>query len=337
MDDDDLNLIMMRNEDELKVFQQMDKDREQYDTYGPNKRFPRLLSEAELPEIYMTDDAPVVEEIEEPVGRGARERTRVKYDDGLTEEQWLEAVDNDEDSIEAAIARKDAKLSRRNANKAKRVGDLTSPMPSRDSSESPAPKRRGRKPKAEKRKADDASLDGDSVSAPRKRGRPTPNKIQETLSPEDRATLQKVLNTVYEAFNDLEEESADGKLPRGIIDPFIELPDKFDYPDYYQIIKNPICMNNIKRKINRKEYQNLRQFRQDVALLCNNCRTYNEDGSTLYKDANMIERTCVDKLREATQPYPAFQDFDDALSTNGGPSTAPVSSVGTPLAGPIRK
>jgi hypothetical protein len=34
-----------------------------------------------------------------------------KYDDGLTEEQWLMAVDADDDSIEAAIARKEARLS----------------------------------------------------------------------------------------------------------------------------------------------------------------------------------------------------------------------------------
>jgi ATP-dependent helicase STH1/SNF2 len=32
--------------------------------------------------------------------RGARERTRVKYDDGFTEEQWLNAIDDDEDSPE---------------------------------------------------------------------------------------------------------------------------------------------------------------------------------------------------------------------------------------------
>jgi hypothetical protein len=33
-------------------------------------------------------------------GRGARERKVTKYDDGLTEEQWLMAVDADDDSIE---------------------------------------------------------------------------------------------------------------------------------------------------------------------------------------------------------------------------------------------
>ncbi|KAH7087413.1 SNF2 family N-terminal domain-containing protein [Paraphoma chrysanthemicola] len=329
MDDDDLNLIMMRNEDEFKLFQEMDRKRLAEDPYGPGKPLGRLIGESELPDIYLNDADPIVEEKDDgPVGRGARERTRVKYDDGLTEEQWLEAVDNDEDTIEAAIARKEAKVAKRSRNKTARMGldPGDSPAPSRESSEEPVPKKRGRKPKAEKRKADEASLDGDL--APRKRGRPAPSK--DNLSADSRASLQKVVNIVYEALNDLEEESSDPDIPnRGIIDPFIDLPDKWDYPDYYQLIKNPICMNQIKKKINKKEYQSVKQFRQDLGLLCNNCRQYNEDTSLLYADANLIEQTALDKMREATAEFPEWQDFDEAGSVNGGPS-ALTSAVGTP-------
>ncbi|KAK7550377.1 SNF2 family N-terminal domain-containing protein [Phyllosticta citricarpa] len=339
MDDEDLNVIMMRSESELQVFRDIDDRRAKDDMYGPDKKFPRLLSENELPEIYVSDDNPVVEEIEESTGRGARERRQVKYDDGLTEEQWLEAVDNDEDTIEAAIARKEAAKARRATNKARRLGDdAESPAPSRESSEEPQPpKKRGRKPKVvEKRKADEASLDGDVTPAPRKRGRQA--KVTETLSAEDRQALQKILNNVYEALNDLEEQPPPGEdlQPRGIIDPFIVLPDRTDYPDYYKIIPQPICMDQIKKKINKKEYQHTRQFRADMALLCNNCRTYNEDGSILYLDANLIEDTCVKKLMEETADYPQFQDFEDG-GHSARPSTGPVSSVGTPLASGGRK
>jgi ATP-dependent helicase STH1/SNF2 len=333
MDDDDLNLIMMRNDNELTVFQEMDRKRIAEDPYGPGKQYGRLVGDSELPEIYLSEEGPVVEEVADtPIGRGARERTRVKYDDGLTEEQWLEAVDNDDDTIEAAIARKEAKVQKRGRNKTSRIGmdSAESPAPSRESSEEPVPKKRGRKPKVEKRKADEASLDGDV--APRKRGRPAPSK--DALRPEHRTSLQKIVNIVYEALNDLEEESTDPEIPnRGIIDPFIELPDRVDYADYYQFIRNPICMNQIKKKINKKEYQNLKSFRQDIGLLCNNCRVYNEDSSLLYQDANLIEQTTVDKLREATQEYPEWQDFDDAASVNGGLSTGVTSAVGTPRAG----
>ncbi|KAJ4303148.1 transcriptional regulator [Kalmusia sp. IMI 367209] len=333
MDDDDLNLIMMRNDEELEVFKKMDEERAANDPYGPGRAVPRLLSENELPDIWLKEDTGPVEQVEEvPVGRGARERTRVKYDDGLTEEQWLEAVDNSDDDIDAAVARKEAKIAKRK-NKLSRVGQDVgdSPAPSRDESEEPQPKKRGRKPKVEKRKADEASLDGDP--GPRKRGRPAP-KVQETLSPEQRTLLQKIVNEVYEALNDLEEESTAEDIPnRGIIDPFIELPDKWDYPDYYQLIKNPICMQQIKKKINKKEYQSLRHFRQDIGLLCSNCRIYNEDTSLLlFQDANLIEKTCLDKLADATENHPDWQDFDEGSSVNGGLSTAIPSAVGTPRA-----
>ncbi|KAF2841462.1 putative RSC complex subunit [Patellaria atrata CBS 101060] len=293
-DDEDLNLIMMRSEAELELFQKMDIERAKNSKYGPDKKYPRLLSEAELPDIYVNDDVPVVEEIEEAYGRGARERTRVKYDDGLTEEQWLEAVDNDEDTIEAAVARKEARKARRAVNKDKRakgeydVGD--SPAPSRDSSESPPPpvKKRGRKPKIEKRKADEASLDEEPPSS-KKRSRGN-GRVMETLSKEERATLQAALDIIYETVEDLEEESTDPSIPnRDISGPFIELPPRLDYPDYYQIIAKPICLDQIKKKIDTKKYQSLREFKADVKLLCDNCRQYNEDGSVLYQDANTIE------------------------------------------------
>jgi ATP-dependent helicase STH1/SNF2 len=93
--------------------------------YSPgSKRIPRLMAESELPEIYMSDGNPISDEPEEIKGRGARERTRVKYDDGLTEEQWLNAVDDDEDSPEAAAARKQARKDRREQNRLKRLGQI---------------------------------------------------------------------------------------------------------------------------------------------------------------------------------------------------------------------
>ena len=123
-----------------------------------------------------------------------------------------------------------------------------------------------------------------------------PTKAVETLSSAERTKLQKILNNVYQYLMDLEAEvpgessdDEDGPLTRGIIDPFIKLVPKTQYPDYYVVITNPIAMENVQKKINRHEYQSLREFRDDIRLLCNNARTYNEDGSVLFQDANDIE------------------------------------------------
>jgi ATP-dependent helicase STH1/SNF2 len=92
-------------------------------------------------------------------------------------------------------------------------------------------------------------------------------------------------------------------------------------------------MKQIEKKINKKEYQSVKQFRQDLGLLCNNCRTYNEDTSLLFQDANLIEQTALDKLREATAEFPEWQDYDDGGSVTGGGMSTMTSAVGTPRAG----
>lgn len=315
MDDEELNMILARNDDELVLFQKMDEDRAKDFTYGSfpgAKNVPRLMAESELPEIYMSEGNPVEETPEEILGRGARERTRVKYDDGLTEEQWLMAVDDDDDSPEAAAARKQAKKDRRENNRMKRTGvpdasGANSPSASRASTEEveTPPKKRGRKPggKNEKRKADEE--DGEPPAKKRRGpgGRPKAvalNGTEMRVPAEVRPTLQRSLRNLYDGLmvleaDDLEpeekqEDDEEDELPkRLIIGPFVKLPSKRDYGDYYQFIKNPICMNQIQAKIKKEEYNCLDDMRKDVTLMCNNCRTYNDDGSLLYADANVME------------------------------------------------
>ncbi|KAI4177767.1 MAG: hypothetical protein LQ343_000231 [Gyalolechia ehrenbergii] len=344
MDDDDLNQLMARTDGELQVFQRLDEERARDPDYGPGRPQPRLMGEDELPNIYLGEENPVPEEVEEYAGRGARERTRVKYDDGLTEEQWLMAVDNDEDTLEDAIARKNATIEKRRTNKEKKAKRATgvdiTPESSRESSEVPVLKKRNRgKVNGSKRKAEEEM---EEPAAKRKRGGARSTKAMDNLSAADRNTLQRILDNVYQHLMDVEveipaqpgESSDDDDEPptRAIIDPFIKLVPKNQYPDYYMIIKQPISMDMIKKKINKEEYSSLREFRNDIRLLCNNARTYNEDTSIIFQDANDIEAACVSKLKAETADHPEFRDYEDPNSTPAdGRSTAGVSNRGTPM------
>lgn len=312
MNDDELNMILARSDDEITVFQKLDEERQRDPVYGTGpgcKARPRLMTEEELPDIYLSEGNPVQEEEDTTVlGRGARERTRVKYDDGLTEEQWLMAVDDDDDSPEAAAARKQARRDKREANRLKRLAKgnssgVGSPSASRASTEEiETPKKRGRKPgsKVEKRKAED----GDDEPPPKKRrgaqGRPKAVSAangDSRLTLVQREALQKGLKTLFDALMNLEvddlidpaEEDDSEPAKRLIIGPFIKLPPKRDYADYYLIIQSPICMKMIEAKIKKLEYSSLSGMRRDIELMIKNCRTYNEDGSILYKDATTIE------------------------------------------------
>jgi ATP-dependent helicase STH1/SNF2 len=321
MDDDDLNMILARSDAELETFKKMDEVRAKDLTYGSapgSKKIPRLMAENELPEIYMSDGNPISDEPEEIKGRGARERTRVKYDDGLTEEQWLNAVDDDEDTPEAAAARKAARKDRRQQKKLKRENGIIddaedSPAGSRDSSEDepepepvPVKKSRGRKgaPKiVDKRKAEEVD---DEPPAKRKRGGAAPSRPKvpaqsgDSLTSQQRTALQASLRRVYQYLNKFEVTSDAGSdtdgpppEPRGVISPFMALPHKKFYADYYMIIHNPISMKQIDTKIKKEEYSSLNDLKLDIELMATNAKTYNEDGSMLYNDAIAIDVSSI--------------------------------------------
>ena len=163
LDDDELNEICARNPDELILFKKMDQERERDPVYGDGRK-SRLFTDAELPALYLQDDVLPIEEPVGPIGRGARERKITSYDDGLTEEQWLDAIDNDEDSIEDAVNRKRARIERRQFNKAKRgtsgYEEVEGSSPPPESPEEPVPpptikRKRGRKSNAEKRRMEE--------------------------------------------------------------------------------------------------------------------------------------------------------------------------------------
>jgi ATP-dependent helicase STH1/SNF2 len=296
MDDDILNEIMARSEDELTLFQKMDVERIRDCNYGLPNQLPRLMGEAELPDIYLNEAEPV-EEVEEYAGRGARERKITKYDDGLTEEQWLQAVDDDNDTIEAAIARKNNSLEKRKTNKEKRVkkagGVESSPEPT--DSETPPPKKRGRKPGSQKRKAEEPV--DDTPASKRKRGAGgSKSKQTDSLSSGQRAALQKALKHLVTHLNDLEvevpaspDDSDEEPLRIQIIGPFNKLVTRAEYPDYFELIRNPIAMDMIKKKVKGEEYSSLREFHDDVKLMCDNCKLYNDDSSDIFQSAVDIE------------------------------------------------
>ena len=305
MDDDDLNEIMARSEDELILFKKMDQDREANDLYGPGRTLARLMEESELPDIYVAEDNPVQEVEEEYAGRGARVKTQVKYDDGLTEEQWLAAVDDSDDSIGEAAKRKQARIDKRRTNKAKREagGSLSpepEPEPERESSEEPPPKKKGRPTKSAGQKRKGEEIEEETPPTKRKRGRQSTKPSVDVLSSAERSTLQKALKLVVESIKALEvpdsdpedqsdDESDDEPPTRLIIGPFLELPSKKLYADYYTFITEPIALDVIEKRINNYHYPSLKDLQSDIALLAKNAKTYNEDGSMIYNDAVVIE------------------------------------------------
>lgn len=87
----------------------------------------------------------------------------------------------------------------------------------------------------------------------------------------------------------------DGRRPMAL---FMEKPSKKQYPDYYDIIQHPIDMITIRHNIEADKYGTLDDVVGDFRLMFANCRKYNEEGSRIYEDANILERALNEKLKE---------------------------------------
>jgi len=95
MNDDELNELIARSEEEGALFRELDLKRERdilenWRTAGNRGRPPPpLMQLEELPECYRTDEPFDTKEAEElPEGRGQRRRNIVSYNDGLSDDAW---------------------------------------------------------------------------------------------------------------------------------------------------------------------------------------------------------------------------------------------------------
>ncbi|PNF18061.1 Protein polybromo-1 [Cryptotermes secundus] len=109
----------------------------------------------------------------------------------------------------------------------------------------------------------------------------------------DEPSLKKRLHGLAKCLIDYVRE--DGRQP---ILMFMEKPSKKLYPDYFQVITDPIDMLTIEANIKSDKYTSEEEIIADFKLMFNNCRQYNEEGSMIYEDANKLEDVLAEKMRE---------------------------------------
>ena len=55
------------------------------------------------------------------------------------------------------------------------------------------------------------------------------------------------------------------------------------YPDYYDVIKEPMDLKTVAQKIQRNEYTGIDDMVKDLHLMVANAKFFNEPGSEVYK------------------------------------------------------
>ncbi|GAA5820365.1 hypothetical protein JCM10212_003933 [Sporobolomyces blumeae] len=287
---DILNEAIARTEEERQLFRQMDIDRRRAEeaawvAAGNTGKFPeRLIQEWELPEVYRMEHAKAVVEPDEQPEGSTRRRTQVQYDDGMTEDQWLQALEDEE--------------------------------------EDSGKKTRSKRKAASVRPTDDGESDSgdDDTDSTRKRGRYDDDTASSTGGGGKRRKLQlspyqEQLRVCFEEIlteiDDLDNPQY-GHQCAGL---FNQLPNKRDYADYYLLIRNPISLKEIRKKVDKGLYPDTNAFAADLYLMFQNAMTYNDEQSIVYQDAILLRQTfdaAYAKLTYNGQPIAVLRQMQQA-------------------------
>uniref|UniRef100_A0A8C0QS56 SWI/SNF related BAF chromatin remodeling complex subunit ATPase 2 n=1 Tax=Chelonoidis abingdonii TaxID=106734 RepID=A0A8C0QS56_CHEAB len=259
-DDETLNQMIARREEEFDLFMRMDMDRRREDARNP-KRKPRLMEEDDLPSWIIKDDAEVerltCEEEEEKIfGRGSRQRRDVDYSDALTEKQWLRVC--------ATFFLSDSwyllfvgVLKQRGVH----FFTLKSLCPNKSAIEDGNLEEMEEEVRLKKRKrrrnVDKDSGKEDGEKAKKRRGRPPAEK----LSPNP-PKLTKQMNAIIDTVINYKDSSG-----RQLSEVFIQLPSRKELPEYYELIRKPVDFKKIKERIRNHKYRSLGDLEKDVMLL----------------------------------------------------------------------
>ncbi|XP_035306729.1 protein polybromo-1 isoform X10 [Cricetulus griseus] len=99
-----------------------------------------------------------------------------------------------------------------------------------------------------------------------------------------------------------------------IAEPFFHLPSKKKYPDYYQQIKMPISLQQIRTKLKNQEYETLDHLDCDLNLMFENAKRYNVPNSTIYKRVLKLQQVMQAKKKELAR-RDDIEDGDSMISS----------------------
>lgn len=120
-------------------------------------------------------------------------------------------------------------------------------------------------------------------------------KLDMSGSSADQGTLKEQAMRLWQVVRDAVNKEGNICSP-----PFIRLPLKRQYPDYYFVIAQPICLDDIKKKIDDGRYPSLDDVRQDFELCFTNAKRYNMKDSPIWLDAKFLLKVANKEFSKIT-------------------------------------
>merc|ERR1712029_403078 len=108
-------------------------------------------------------------------------------------------------------------------------------------------------------------------------------------------------------------EASDGRI---LSEPFYKLPSRKELPDYYEVIRKPVDIAKIQKRIDDEKYEDMDALEKDFMLMCKNTQQYNEDGSLIFEDSIVLQSVFTN-ARSRIEQEPDEADDDDSRASSG--------------------
>ena len=73
-----------------------------------------------------------------------------------------------------------------------------------------------------------------------------------------------------------------------------------DAPDYYAVIKNPVDLSLIRKRVGQAYYVTPHQLQSELYIMCENCRLYNDPSTGYWDCATRLEAFVRARAQETT-------------------------------------
>ncbi|KAJ7082822.1 hypothetical protein C8R43DRAFT_322842 [Mycena crocata] len=116
------------------------------------------------------------------------------------------------------------------------------------------------------------------------------------ISPAQKKAIEEVLNTLLSATGSPRKRQLAGM--------FLELVDRHDWPEYYQVIPEPRALNNIQTSLEKNRYKDPLDAYTDLSLVFLNALFYNEPDSQIAIDAQTLKNLLESEWKSKALPIP---------------------------------
>ncbi|GAA5936007.1 bromodomain-containing protein [Sporobolomyces koalae] len=133
-------------------------------------------------------------------------------------------------------------------------------------------------------------------------------------TPEEYEQVRQAATILYDKLMQQRDPNDPNRFLR---EAFLELPDPTLYPEYYDKIKKPVCLSQIKEKLDNLSYISLLDAKTDMNQIFVNAKRFNAPGSPLFLDAKKLHKNLKTTYAVLTGEAPPPEEEEPPAARRG--------------------